>query len=279
MHRIHTRVSQSFLLISLPLFLLAQACGGAGDSTQSAEQAALSPSPTIAAHRAPITSLTLSGGNVIDFYDYERGVLITESGLAYSPPRLDARGKHPQDLSAIWTSLNATVPVPQALSDLQARHSAAAPQSPIQSQVPRSNPVVGGGGLSGVHTDSPVGCNNGCCDWTWLSTFHVCQPIGSYSWRNFNWGWGYVNQGSDIVDDATELLCSATGTSRLTISVGDNGGSGAGSWDVPEANYLVAQWVDDWYIIYGNDPEWVDSSVNTQSNPHLHTWCGVLDYN
>src|SRR4051812_5408306 len=68
----------------------------------------------------PVASLMIDD-HVIEFYDFERGALISETGVAGKPTLLagEQRKIRVSELVATWTRLAPEVPVPQALTDLQ----------------------------------------------------------------------------------------------------------------------------------------------------------------
>lgn len=230
----------------------------------------------------PVASLALSNGNTVAFYDFGTAALVMESGKAYTTPAL----KHsktplrPEQLSAIWRSLAPTRSVPSSLQRLQERLTESSPDSnstPSQHVLAETigSSMSGGDqlGPGGTQVDSPVGCDNGCCDYHWLSEFSQCQGGGDYSWFLYNYGWSYANSTDDIFYDG--LVCSAVGTSTWTVST--SGGDG-GVWSITQAHYRYYEWVagtdfwGDWV------PQNINTTVNDSAHTHLHTYCGSFGY-
>lgn len=246
----------------------------------------------------PVASLTLENGNVVELYEFGRRAVIMESGVVYSPqmykpqrrPRVD-------ELVATWESLAPGEPVPQAVRDLQERLvREGAMEEPTNEQSPSAD--VGGtafgesapsptddnfqrgaggdalqGADLGVQLQSPVGCNNGCCDFDWLSTISQCSGNYGYSWFMFNYLWSYANTSSVWTYDG--FVCSAAGTSTYKVNVVGEGYGG--TWSVPQATWRAYSWTDDTCGVFCSDED-VNSSVNTSSTPHLHTYCGGVNH-
>src|SRR6185295_10189952 len=59
--------------------------------------------------------------NVVEFYDAEDGVLVSETGVAGSNRVFDPLGKTPDRLLEIWRSAAPNDPFPQALAQLEKR--------------------------------------------------------------------------------------------------------------------------------------------------------------
>ena len=219
---------------------------------------------------APLVgSLKLDSGQVIDFYDYSDSALIVESGEAYMTPALPDRESVPRDgLVSVWTRLAPQTPVPTALADLQSRLASASASPEAAAAAAAPSLVIGGAKppISGsAIPNAPVGCNNGCCDFNWLSTLTECQGNYSFSWFLFNYGWSFANSSNDALYQG--LVCSAVGTSTFTVSVGGSGGT----WSVPQATYRWFHWTA------GVFRQSMTSSVNSSTNQHLHTYCGGVN--
>lgn len=229
----------------------------------------------------PVASLALPNGSNLEFFDFESGVLITESGLAgtprgltemNSPHALEKQAAFDDRLGAIWRGLANGKPVPKALLDIQERwrNPALRPQAPIKPVItkeaagipsaPQSREIPALG-----KTAAPNGCNNGCCDYEWLSTFHECKGGHDYSWFLYNYGYSYAN--IDDVDVFEGLVCAATGNSTWKVRMGDGKG---GTWTITPAHYKT------WWWVYGWFDEDLRSSVNTSTSQALHTYCGVI---
>jgi len=224
---------------------------------------------------APIASLKLTSGHVVEFYDFGGAALIVEAGAAYMAPALNSPGPIPTDqLSSIWTRLAPGTPVPRVLADLQQRltrlpASPAAPEA-VASAVTGGEPM----GFSRIALPTaPAGCNNGCCDAAWLETLAECQGSGwSYSWFLYNYGWATATSTNDIAYQG--LVCSAQGTSTFSASIGGS----SGTWNIPEATYHWFHWTAGTNILGSFNPKNLSSSVNSPTNQHLHTYCGRVLY-
>jgi hypothetical protein len=214
-----------------------------------------------------VASLKLASGQVIDFYDYGSNALIVESGTAYATPALpNTRDAIARDqLVSLWTHLSPETPVPAALESLQHRLMSLPAASDAVPAMPSLK--TGGAKLAnlGPITSAPVGCNNGCCDFNWLSTFAECQGNYSFSWFLFNYGWSFASNGSAALYQG--LVCSASGTSTYSVSVGGSGGT----WSVPQATYRWFHWTTGFFR------QSMTSSVNSSGNQHLHTYCGGVN--
>jgi hypothetical protein len=223
----------------------------------------------------PVASLTLTAGHVIEFYDFGGAALIVESGAAYTSPALNSAGKMPADqLSSIWTRLAPETPVPTALAALQQRLTSLPADPAAQKLAPASE--VDGAPMVGSRTvlpAAPVGCNNGCCDEEWLYTLSQCyQANWHYYWFLVNYGWTFATSTYDV--EVGGLVCSAQGTSTFSMNVGGSGGT----WSVPEATYRWYHWTAGTDFWGGPIPKDMSSSVNSETNQHLHTYCGHLNH-
>ena len=235
---------------------------------ESAQQVALAPGSGSPA--TLVAALKLEGGHVIEFHDFGSSALIVEAAAAYTPPVLDSAEPTSDQLVSIWTRLAPGTSVPPALQELQRRLT----NLPAGSAAPKvlSRPVFGGDaiGRSGAALPAaPVGCNNGCCDASWLSTLAECQGGGwSFNWFLYNYGWSTSNGGSNR--EYQGLVCSALGTSTFSVNIGGSGGT----WSVPEATYRWFHWVAGTDIFGNPNRQSLASSVNSASFTHLHTYCG-----
>jgi len=252
---------------------------GAQESEVSNVAAAPSGVPSSTGTKAPplVASWKVASGNTIEIYNFDGQAMISEVGVAGTPSTLNANPdlKHGRPID-IWNALGPKGTVPSSLTAFQAQLDS----SPVTSgagtqQAP--NTMVGGGGLQppssttsfqGVIANAPSGCNNGCCDYSWLSTFEQCELWGQdYEWFLYNYGATYANFNNiDIYDG---FVCSAVGTSTYSVNMGGHGGA----WSVPEATWRS------WYR--KNSGCWfscdnMTSTVNTSTSQHLHTYCGWI---
>jgi hypothetical protein len=248
-------------------------CGVTDVDAPNSEPATLARVESAASTPTLIASLKLKSGHVLEFYDFGQAVLITEAGAAYTSPALNSAGSTSADqLTDIWTRLAPEVPVPAALQDLQRRLTSLPADSSESEIAPSSN--SGGARIASLGTARPsaqVGCNNGCCDATWLLTLGECQGTGwDFSWFLYNYGWSSAN--STHIGFYDGLVCSAQGTSTYSVDIGGSGGT----WSVPEATYRWFRW---WELSpFGWGARNSSSSVNSPSDQHLHTYCGVVAY-
>ena len=259
----------------------APGASGANDNAAAAGEKA----PGAAAPQAPtpVASLTLENEHTVEFYDFKVGALIIESGVAYQQPVLQAGGiQSPERLVDTWLKISNGRPAPSALLDLQTRLVTQGPQLDQQLQVDAiasksaalaREPDFGGIQPRATQTTSSTllaenVCNNGCCDYGWLSTFYECNNPHSYNWFLFNYGSTYSNSGGDI-KHYSGMACAAVGTSTFRVDIGGRGGT----WTVPEAHWKSYNWdaYCPWWGCY-DDP--AKTSVNTSTDQHLHTYCG-----
>lgn len=223
----------------------------------------------------PVASLTLTSGQIVEFYDFGSAALIVETGAAYSSPAVNSAGAIPADqLAEIWTRLAPGAPVPPALADLQHRltsmpAASATPRAVASTTTGGARPRIPGTALPAA----PVGCNNGCCDATWLTTLAECQGSGwNYSWFLYNGGWSTATSTDDIAYQG--LVCSAQGTSTFSVSIGGS----SGTWNIPEATYHWFHWTAGTDLFGSFNPKTLSSAVNSAANQHLHTYCGRVLY-
>lgn len=258
-------------IVTVPAVLLASVLGGVLGCATSAEDPSGDPGhvanveAAISAPAAPtpVASLKLTGGQVIEFYDFGDTALITETAAAYVSPVLNSKSSPADDLVGTWARLAPRTPVPPALEDLQRRVASL----PADSDARKVAPLLDTGGAKGENLGSairsaPVGCNNGCCDFNWLATLSECQGGLSYNWFLYNYGWTYAN-GSNV-GVYHGLVCSAQGTSTYSVQLPGSGGV----WSVPQATYR-------WFHWSGGRGS-MSSTVNSSSNSHLHTYCGGI---
>jgi hypothetical protein len=230
----------------------------------------------------PVASLRLANGNAVEFYDFGDGALVTESGAAYTAPSAELTTIPAGGLVNVWQKLAPADPAPQALIDLQSRlvqvkRDDRAPAVRVATKVaPRME--GGGDSLAGSKLElSPrklVGCANGCCDEAWLKTLPTCFYTGwDDRWFYFNGGYSYAN--SSGIYHFRGLVCSAIGQSEWTVKVAGH----TYSLPVKEATYLNWSWVAGESIwCAGFCAENLKSTVNSPSDRHLHTYCGMVQY-
>jgi len=246
----------------------------------------------------PVASAVAPNGNVVEFYDGGDGVLVSETGVALSSPVFDPQGKRPERLLEAWRSVAPNDPFPQALAQLEKRmnaihklgiersrssaHKNALPPPPaLFKSRPESKPV---GGWLTPESSTPKsemtatrvleGCDNGCCDRQWLSTFEQCQVLGwDRNWFLFNYGATWADY-RDITW-YSGLVCSAKGTSQYDVKIGGT----RWLWAVPQATFRTFFWIAayDFLGCFGLCGEDMTSSVNTHSiAQQLHTYCGSI---
>jgi hypothetical protein len=223
-----------------------------------------------------VASVLLDSGSTLEFYDFGGAALISETGKAGTPVAFQSQGAIPaNELSDVWRRFAANVPVPKALTDLQERLMVL--KAPPADSLEAMEPNAGGAPFSEAVSSPegtlavPDGCGNGCCDWDWLSTnFLSCQNHDDYKWFLFKHGWSFAN--SNNVKFFNGMVCSAVGTSLYKVAVV----GGGGAWNIPERNYRVTTWTASWYGYYATKT--VSSTVNTESDPHMHTYCGGFTY-
>jgi hypothetical protein len=267
------------------LALLAAAC------TQSGEEDASSPNRILTAPSdpgmslemetapQPIASLALPNGNQVEFYDFESSTLIVESGAAGVPSGLPKdinesfREKNfasPGDrLFAVWNQLAPAAPIPEGLKAFHLRWKDR-PADALTRVRPRVSLDISGPNLLGpgelnapmAKQAAPDGCNNGCCDFAWLSTFGECHADWNVNWFFFNSKANVANVPD--VEQMVSMVCAATGTSRWNFHIGDS----KASWNIAQANYRKFSWSAGWF-----DQD-LSSSVNSLAAPRLHTHCG-----
>jgi hypothetical protein len=228
----------------------------------------------------PVAALPLANGNVLEFYDFGSKALISETGLAgVDPAYTPTDDPDASQLVSIWKGLAPETAVPQSLRDLQERLMNLPPDLDDDTEtVPTvvegaelPEPQLPGG--DGDLLAAPDGCNNGCCDRQWLSTFSQCQTGHTINWFNFNFGYSTINAGSVITYES--VVCSAIGTSTFRLAIRDSGGT----FNVDEATFRTFRWVAGTTC----NPfchfvtRTVSSTVNGSTDQHLHTYCGGIN--
>ena len=235
-------------------------------------------------HPPPVASVQLANGNVVEFYDLIVGALVVESGAAYSEPRVrKSHGGRADGLEAVWRTIAPDRPVPGALTELQRRLTD--PTKRRTEGPPRMRAKLGDSGGVQIEADNearipadpdllaaPNGCDNGCCDYEWLATFAQCQQNGDFNWFLYNYGSSYANATDVIAYNG--VACSAEGTSTYSVNIGGYGGV----WSVLHAHFKAFDWLAGWEWFGGWDEKNMNTSVNSPSALHLHTYCGYIVY-
>jgi hypothetical protein len=134
---------------------------------------------------APLVGVVnLANGNTVEFYDFGGRALITEKGAAYTAPTLNHQLTR-QPLSTIWSTLAPSVPVPAALTQLEQELASPTPPPGFVASGTTAPQSKAGGQSNGVTSqlghitpDSPVGCNNGCCDYQWAMSLALLKAEG-----------------------------------------------------------------------------------------------------
>jgi hypothetical protein len=226
----------------------------------------------------PVAKTTLDNGNTLEIYDYGYGALVTETGQAYVTPMLKPSRGPGADVIEVWQSVTGKAP-PAELLELRERL-ADVPEHlvPPQGEEERAARTARAGGelLRGTRLMAPVGCDNGCCDYEWLSSLDWCQGDGTdYDWILFNYGasWFYP----DEISYYAGLVCAATGNSQFDAHLSSGAG---GSWSIAQGYYKTYEWIAGWslWTCAGWCGKDLDSWVNSVSNQRLHTYCGSINY-
>jgi len=228
-----------------------------------------------------VDRLIVGDDAVIEFYEPKPGaLLVSVAGLAgglvpdtlgspedifeqYAPERAMAPG--------LRAALDRIEGVPDNESSELGMPLEAAEETEQAAPVAGGAPWHQGAGPARMRTAAPQGCNNGCCDAQWLSTFHQCQTRGSYSWFLYNYTWSSANNTN--VEWYEGLVCSASGTSTYSVSIS---GGGGGVWSVPQATYRTYWWLAGTTCnpFCGPAKKNFTTSVNSSAAPRLHTYCG-----
>jgi hypothetical protein len=224
-------------------------------------------------------SLKLPNGNTLEFHDFDGGALLIESGEAginsaftdeESPAAKSLKAPTAEErISGVWKAFAPNRPLPLALAAMQVRWKGnrlpAAPAKPTlfegfgPSIIPQAGSPL-------AKSAAPVGCNNGCCDFQWLSTLSQCKRALDYNWFYYNAGYSWQNaNGIDIMDG---LVCAANGISQWKMNINGSGGS----WPIQPAHYKR------WWWIAGIFDQDMRSSVNSAASQALHTYCGDVSF-
>jgi hypothetical protein len=253
------------------------ACGGAPDTTygepsSSTSEAERAPAQAAAqdSHPDPVVSLDVGNGARVELYDFGEGsVLAMETGKAGGAVTLPKYHDLVQsrDFVRLFTKLRPELAVPSSLFDLEVREKAVHGASPsaLTSYDIARRPSGSGGGAHGITADT---CANYCCNYSWLAN-DLCPANtpsdADRSWLLYEYGWSYEND--TYVDSWLGAACAVSGTSTFNVSVG----GGGGTWSVAEGYYRWFEWDTSGY---SNST----TSVNSQSNEHVHSYCGGVGY-
>lgn len=235
----------------------------------------------------PVAQIALPDGHAFEFYDFGQDVLISELGKAGTeiyfneanePKALLKNGvARTELLSHVWKSINPKVSVPKSLLDIQARWKIAPVSQPAPATLEAMPFEAKGVSMNASQENpsslqksaAPVGCNNGCCDYQWLSTFKECKVVHHYNWFLYNYGYTWANSGD--VDYYEGMACSAAGTSTFKMNMSDGTGF---NLPVPQATYRRLTWTSGFWGFNRT----MTSSVNSSANQHLHTYCGGINH-
>lgn len=272
--KIHHRFS-SFSLAAASLIALAGCSSAVPASSSDSERAPAESAAAPSGHPDPVVRIDLENGNTLEVYDFGTEALVMERGASPEPVATRIQGL---SLVEMYRTVRPGLPVPASLTELQERTGGTIgshEHAPSASHTPTS---IGGELFASAElrsptaprTESPIGCNNICCDPVWLKA-NICNVTGyDYTWYLFNYGWSYENDGS--ISRYYGAACSASGTSQFNVSVNGSGGD----WSVPQGTYVWYSWVAGCYLFNCPANESQSSSVNSQSNQHLHTYCGGI---
>jgi hypothetical protein len=223
-------------------------------------------------HPAPVARIEVDADRAIEFYEYPSGVLVMETGVASGKVLLPTlRDKvEAGEFVDIATTLRPDLPPPEALVALQARDQAPRTTGTARvARAPQTQVLPPAGGYAST-LDS--GCGNNCCNASWVQN-NLCGTAYDYTWFLLDYGWSFENFGS--VSRFDSAVCAANGTSTFNVDMGDGSG---GTWSVPEGHYRWFYWHGGCYIFNCPATTSANSSVNKQSNQHLHTYCGGVWY-
>jgi len=275
------------------------------DGTTAQAQGARGEAPVVDANVSsasppPVASLHLDNGNTIEFFDGgKEGILISETGMAYTTPALKSLDMQALGPVATWNALSPAVPAPQALVELQARANAYASAEGSPPAVAGAQPIdsprsVGGNSEASTLTapqkastskekvavvqEAVNACNNGCCDANWLVN-DLCPLDGEDDWFYFDYGSSW-EQNWDIFS-VNEVVCAGAGTSTFGIHRGNY----IATFAVTEGHYRSYFWFASTgpACLFGgcnsdNHSVVNCSSGNRPTTPALHTFCGYVTH-
>lgn len=258
--------------------LIATSCAQ-GDEPSSYDEVATATEAT----PHPVATIDLKDGHAVEFYDFGNDLLISETGKAGTdhvlnedniPSALIKKGVSREEvLSRVWSSISHDGAVPRSLLDIQARWKAAPPPESTANagEIVQTVPAAVVSRPAAVSPSANVwrhvnACNNGCCDTTWMSGFSACTSQlwegGAYT----NWNAQYTLVNFYYLDHFSGFACAGIGTSSYHVHVGDGRDY---TWPVPEGTYRTYEWDSGFWGINRS----VYQSVNSPSDPHLHSYC------
>jgi hypothetical protein len=266
---------------SLALWILA--AGIAACDTPAAAHDVTAPPPATddvaasAVHPAPDATLAVDAETSLELYDTPAGVLLMESGRAGSgTPILTSHSDLVRDhrFVALFQSLRPDLPVASVIADLEAKATAMEAKGAEAARTSAVNAALVPPKVKG----SPIlqaanVCNNVCCDYTWLQN-NICSSDSinkGYNWFLYDYGFSYSNGNANRYYGAA---CSAIGNSLLQISITNS--SYGGSWSIAPGYYRTYQWWGGTNILGRSTYESLQTSVNSQTSQHLHTYCGYF---
>jgi hypothetical protein len=269
---------------SVGALLLVTGCSNVGPIAQSESDTTLTDrteeepptteAPVEETHPAPAVTVTLESGQIVEFYDYPDGVLIMERGKATPSTRPVLPQLAPlDDLVDIWSTLRPDLPVPSRLLELQdkvATTDRPARRTAHEAQSRPAGPTSGG--ERGIMPANA--CMNICCDGNWLQN-NLCAPgntQGNYSWYFLDYGSSYANTPQTYY--VWGAACAGRGISSFSVTTGTGSG---GTWSVEPGYYTWYQWKAGCYFLNCPARTWINTSVNSPSSQHLHSYCGVFD--
>lgn len=218
-----------------------------------------------------VAALNFASGQRIEFFDLGGGAVISETGPAGMPQMWKGDAKvEPEQLLHVWNQFSPDTAAPEALRNLHARLINAprtrAPGTPLQTNATQTpyEPVVSD--LPEGTLAAPVGCNNGCCDQTWLKTFIECGERG-----DFYWYYPDAVKSSGKANDAFHfrgMVCAATGPSTHRFHLEGKKDSRV---TIAEGHYRTVGAIGGIF----DDPN-IGSYVNEQGAQNRHAHCGVV---
>lgn len=222
----------------------------------------------------PVASLDLANGNVLEFYELERGALVSEVGDASTTPLFDAKRMDARDLVTVWQRLGGRTPVPPALTAMQQRLTTPnASHARTETKNVSSESVARAESGSQPRVAAAGSCGNGCCNSVWL-TNNICNfGATDASWFLLDYGWSAI--GYDDIWHYGGAACAAVGTSTFSVTVA---GKSGGTWSVPQGTYRAMGWLAayDVFFCLGLCGEDMRSFVNSPVATHDHTYCGAV---
>lgn len=219
----------------------------------------------------PVAALNFPSGQSIEFFDLGNGALISETGPAGMPQMWKGDAKiEPDALLNVWSRFSPKAAPPETLRKLHARlmnvPRTRAPRKLPQTESSQTPYQPVASGLPEGTVAAPQGCNNGCCDETWLKTFIECGERGDYHWYH-----PAAGKSSAKADDAFHfrgMVCAAVGPSSHRFHL-------EGKRDVTvtlqEGRYRTIGATGSFF----DDPN-IGSYVNERGPQNRHAHCGVV---